>query len=444
MCGIFGAYLDIKTKAELKKAQRILNFVITRSQERGRDGYGYVTISEERRYAGSVIRTYPTLNLGDNAVLGNFRAEPTTESFRGEPIEKVLQPYTFRNWSVVHNGTIANDAKVRNYKFDCLVDSAAIVEVLDGCSAASFDGKMSRLKGSMAVLAFNKKEHRFFAYTNYKPIWACDLGFGQIFASSEEYFPESCSPKEIPPYSSAEYSLDNLNGHVYSLIESKPLFKRKYLVVASGGLDSTVAAAKVSLNAEKVTLLHFKYGCNPQEKEITAIEAIAKELKADVVYMDLPIYAKSSSPLLSGENQFAGPIEGAEFAHEWVPARNLVMLAIASAYAEEHGYDYIVLGNNMEEAGAYPDNEPEFIRKFNKMLPYALKPYQKVQVLSPVGNLVKHEIVALGISIAAPMHLTWSCYRNGGKHCGQCGPCYMRKRAFQINHEIDPIEYEVT
>ncbi|WP_243680869.1 7-cyano-7-deazaguanine synthase, partial [Vulcanisaeta souniana] len=38
----------------------------------------------------------------------------------------------------------------------------------------------------------------------------------------------------------------------------------------------------------------------------------------------------------------------------------------------------------------------------------------------------KHEIVRLGLETGAPLHLTWSCYDNGEKHCGRCGPCYMR------------------
>lgn len=62
----------------------------------------------------------------------------------------------------------------------------------------------------------------------------------------------------------------------------------------------------------------------------------------------------------------------------------------------------------------------------------------------PVGNLVKHEIVKMGLQIGAPLHLTWSCYEGGDKHCGKCGPCYMRKTAFEINGVKDPVEYEST
>jgi 7-cyano-7-deazaguanine synthase len=118
------------------------------------------------------------------------------------------------------------------------------------------------------------------------------------------------------------------------------------------------------------------------------------------------------------------------------------MLSVATAFAEAKGFDVIVLGNNMEEAGAYPDNEPEFIRRFNEVLPFAVGANKQVRVIMPVGDLMKHEIVKMGFENGAPMELTWSCYKNGNKHCGKCGPCFMRRTAFEINNINEVIEYE--
>lgn len=191
-----------------------------------------------------------------------------------------------------------------------------------------------------------------------------------------------------------------------------------------------------------ITLIHFRYGSRAEGPEVAAIQKIAAELGVKLVLFPLPIYDKKDSPLLDPDSTVAGGEEGAEFAHEWVPARNLVMLSVATAYAEANGFDHIVLGNNLEEAGAYPDNEPEFINKFNDLLPFAVGDGKQVKVIMPVGNLMKHEIVKLGLDIGAPLHLTWSCYRAGEKHCGTCGPCYMRRKAFEINKAQEVIEYE--
>jgi len=119
-----------------------------------------------------------------------------------------------------------------------------------------------------------------------------------------------------------------------------------------------------------------------------------------------------------------------------------VFYSVAIAIAEAYDFDAVASGVNLEESGAYPDNEMEFVRLLSKVAPYAVRPNKKVELLMPVGNLVKHEIVRLGVEIGAPLHLTWSCYEGGEKHCGKCGPCYMRKWAFKINGLKDPVEYE--
>jgi len=141
-------------------------------------------------------------------------------------------------------------------------------------------------------------------------------------------------------------------------------------------------------------------------------------------------------------NKIADGIAGAEYAHEWVPARNLVMLSTAVAYAEAHNYGYIYLGTNLEEASVYPDNEEQFILDFNNLLYGAVQNGVKIEIKTPLGGLMKHEIVLFGLECNAPFHLTWSCYKGGEKHCGKCGPCFMRRTAFERNGLVDPVEYE--
>jgi len=150
-------------------------------------------------------------------------------------------------------------------------------------------------------------------------------------------------------------------------------------------------------------------------------------------------YSQSAgnSPLLT-DGQIAPGVTGAEYAHEWVPARNLLMIAKAVAYAEANGYGAVALGNNLEEGGAYPDNEEQFTTLLNAALPYAVQEGSKVELLAPVGMLMKHEIVALGARLGVPYELTWSCYRGGEHHCGACGPCFMRREAFRRNGLVDP------
>ena len=75
---------------------------------------------------------------------------------------------------------------------------------------------------------------------------------------------------------------------------------------------------------------------------------------------------------------------------------------------------------------------------FSAVLDYAVADGRRVRIVTPVGNLMKHEIVALGHRLGVPYELTWSCYRGGEEHCGKCGPCFMRYTAFQRNNLQDP------
>jgi len=217
-------------------------------------------------------------------------------------------------------------------------------------------------------------------------------------------------------------------------------------VVASGGLDSTTAATQLVKQGYDVTLLHFNYGHVAEGPEEAAVRRIADFLNVPLLEVNMDFFRiVRRSPLLGdGEiNRRRDGVSGAEFAHEWVPARNFVFIALATAIAEAYGYNYVATGINLEEAGAYPDNEMEFIRLLNQVLPYAVGPNKNVELLMPVGHLVKHEIVKLGLEVGAPLHLTWSCYDKGPRHCGRCGPCYMRRLAFKINGVRDPVEYNL-
>lgn len=469
MCSIVGALVWSASESKLAVSEQILTHIFERSYERGRDGRGFFSLYRDRATQQIKSHTYrsvarvdslpeeyffpPKKGLSAGVVIGNLRAEPTTE-YVAVKHEYDQQPYGSGPWTIVHNGTIANDKELRYgnaMRFGpavmTTIDSAAIVELLStqdtsglglGELACYFESCIAKLKGSYAILATHSDHPEvMFVACNYRPIWYAQNEFGIFFASSSEYFPSTMRPQMVEPYSAWMFSV---RGEV-RLDTRKPLNKRA-LVVCSGGMDSVVAATWAVRNGYDTELIHFRYGSRAQAPELEAIMKVGAELGVATHLFDIPIYKASDSPLLQADSTIAGGEEGAEFAHEWVPARNLVMLSIATAIAESGGFDHLILGNNLEEAGAYPDNEPEFIKRFNEVLPFAVGDGKRMKVLMPVGNLMKHEIVALGHKLGAPLHLTWSCYRAGKKHCGKCGPCYMRKTAFAINGIPEVIEYE--
>lgn len=466
MCSIFGFVSN--GVVDKDRISVMVDDLVRGAVNRGRDGIGarfshmpvpyeaYSCVTTEK--AGSYthettvkdIVLHAGLHREAITMIGNARAEPTTEWVK-EKNKNDQQPYSVGKWAIVHNGTIANDKALRTGEVQTDIDSAAIVENLAQHTYPEtntvdklysvFVATIQCLKGSFAILATHEDAPGYiFTACNYRPIWVGKNDSGMWLASEASMLPHNCTPSLQEPYTC------NLVNSYNSDIERVSLFRDEFrqtraLVVASGGMDSTVAAKVCKNQGMAVTLINFQYGCRAEGKELEAIHKIAEAMGVPLVLFPIPIYDPTDSPLFDKSATIAGGEEGAEFAHEWVPARNLVMLSVATAYAEAKGFDYIVLGNNLEEAGAYPDNEPEFINQFNKVLPFAVGDGKRVRVRMPVGNLMKHEIVALGLEQGAPLAHTWSCYKNGTHHCGTCGPCMMRRTAFNINNAPEVIEY---
>jgi len=410
MCAIYG-FVGQYDQLDWLKASRLRR----NASDRGRDG------GNDQLYELAHTRI---------ACLGNWRATPTPERETAP-----LQPYD----GVVHNGTIANDKELGAQEGE--VDSMVLPRILDRGSLEGFAESLGVIKGSYAIAC--KTPDTVFVACNYKPIhyWRDDAGT-TYFASMERHFDNVCHPFnwqrpcKLPPYTAMDLS----TGEMVSLPRD---FNQSAVVICSTGLDSTVVATKFVRDDWRVRLLHFRYGCAAEPREVERVRRIADALGCAHSFLRFDYKQFDAHSTLFGHGRIGGAIEGAEFAIDWVPARNLVMLAMATAFAEANGYHAIALGNNLEEAGAYPDNEEEFTHLFDGLMPYAVKDGYQVNVLSPVGHLMKHEIVRLGLELHAPLEHTWSCYRAGAVPCGTCGPCFMRREAFRRNNVVDPTATDI-
>ena len=457
-------------EARVRGIEGKLRSIVMRAEERGRDSWGIVTMSRNGEIksikslgkASETLPNYPRILDTDTVVaIANNRAEPTTEYVKEKGLNDI-QPMISEYVVVSHNGTIANDAELEGkygIRKISKIDSSILPPLLEKAWDGSLEGLQRILRdevvGSFALAIIDRRRPgKLWLAVNFKPLyvmWDRELN-ALFFSSLDTYLEDPDKPpwdanviKRIEPYSVIEVTRDG-GWRVLRLWRDEQGKPRRVLVVASGGLDSTTAATQLIKQGYDVTLLHFNYGHVAEGPEDRAVRRIAEFLNVPLLEVNMDFFKiVRHSPLLGeGEiNRRRSGINGAEFAHEWVPARNLVFIALAVAIAEAMGYDYVATGVNLEESGAYPDNEMEFIRLLNQVMPYAVGPNKHVELLMPVGHLVKHEIVKLGLEVNAPLHLTWSCYDKGPKHCGRCGPCYMRRLAFKINGIRDPVEYDL-
>lgn len=145
--------------------------------------------------------------------------------------------------------------------------------------------------------------------------------------------------------------------------------------------------------------------------------AICEELGMEHTVIKLPWLAQLGKSVLTSEGEIPqlkmDELDDKELCDEtarkvWVPGRNVVFTAIALSFAEAEGAEKIIVGWDLEEAATFPDNSPEFLEAFNRLL--EIGSLDEVEIEAPLIHMNKEEIVKLGNEIKAPMDLSYSCY----------------------------------
>lgn len=217
------------------------------------------------------------------------------------------------------------------------------------------------------------------------------------------------------------------------------------IALLSSGLDSTVAFKQALDTFGSVICLTFDYGQRAATIEIGNAAPICSEYGCDHHVIPLPWYREFSGAL-TGDDELPEPsasdLDDLERSEEsarsvWVPARNMVFLSIAAAFAEEHGLKHIVVGFDAEEGATFPDNTPEFMELFDRTMEYGTMNHPAI--FAPLAGLDKEGIVRLGLKIQAPLEYSWSCYTAGPLPCGVCESCMRRIRAFSSVGITDPL-----
>jgi 7-cyano-7-deazaguanine synthase len=218
------------------------------------------------------------------------------------------------------------------------------------------------------------------------------------------------------------------------------------VILVSGGMDSCVTAAIANQESESLAFLHISYGQRTENRERKAFNDIAEfygvEKRLDISIEHL---AKIGGSSLTDKNIAVteADLQSKEIPASYVPFRNANMLSIATSWAEVLGAGAIYIGAVAEDSSGYPDCRPVFYETFQKAIDAGTKPETHIQIRTPIIHLSKAEIVKKGIELNAPLHLSWSCYRNEDFACGTCDSCALRLRGFEQAGVKDPIPYVV-
>ncbi len=223
----------------------------------------------------------------------------------------------------------------------------------------------------------------------------------------------------------------------------------KALVLLSGGIDSTVCLAHAvkEYGAEEVTALTMYYG-QKHEKELASAANVAKFLGVDHIVRDISeVFSFSDCSLLKDRGEIVkksyaeqlADLGGEGTVQTYVPFRNGMLLSYATAIAVSLGAEVVFYGAHADDAAgrAYPDCTPEFKDSMADAVWFGTG--KLVSLVTPLLFKNKTDVVAWGLELDAPLHLTWSCYEGKDVPCGICGTCIDRAKAFKDNNISDPI-----
>ena len=224
---------------------------------------------------------------------------------------------------------------------------------------------------------------------------------------------------------------------------------KKAVVLLSGGVDSSTAAAIARSEGYELHALSFRYG-QRHEREVEAASKVSRLLGAAHRVMVFDLRTIGGSALTHAIEVPKGR-SASEIANgipvTYVPARNTIFLSFALALAEKIESADIFFGANQLDYSGYPDCREEYVRAFEKMANLATKAgvegKSRMKIHTPLIRMTKAEIITKGLALGLDYALTWSCYdpTAEGLACGLCDSCQLRLKGFNEAGIKDPIRY---
>lgn len=235
----------------------------------------------------------------------------------------------------------------------------------------------------------------------------------------------------------------------------------KAIAVFSGGLDSTVMLAELA-SAHEVSAITVDYG-QRHRREIEAAKAITERLGIEHKIVDL----SGLAALMGGSSQtdLTIPVPHGHYTAEQmkqtvVPNRNMLLLAVAGAWAISKKAFAVFYGAHAGDHAIYPDCREEFVAPLAQALWAA--DWHHVRIERPFIALTKADIIRRGAELGRSpeeylegkpkprpygigydlMDLSYSCYEGKLLHCGLCGTCSERRSAFRDAGVPDPTSYD--
>ena len=219
----------------------------------------------------------------------------------------------------------------------------------------------------------------------------------------------------------------------------------KAVILLSGGLDSSTVLYLAKSEGYDCYALSFDYQ-QRHRRELTAAKTISTAVGVvahQVVSFDLSLWGGSaltdSQIDLPQDRELSAMSESIPVTY--VPARNTIFLSFALAYAEAISANRVYIGVNALDYSGYPDCRGDYIDAMRSVFRLGTKQGREgdpIEIITPLIDLKKTEIIQLGNRLGVPWKQTWSCYSGDEVPCGTCDSCLLRLAAFEELGLVDP------
>ncbi len=199
-----------------------------------------------------------------------------------------------------------------------------------------------------------------------------------------------------------------------------------FVTLCSGGLNSTVAAARAARNGA-VNLLHVDYGQPAAARERAAVEAIGKALDAErVLGVDMPHVRLIASARRRADAAdppgdalaLAPPMPSLlDAAYQWAARITARAVVVGASQVADEAECQVGAGQGT------PHRRREFFHVCEMAFDELRSGRPAIRLEVPLIGLSRGDIIKLGKRFSAPLDLCWCCEGAGPQACGQCPGC---------------------
>jgi 7-cyano-7-deazaguanine synthase len=188
----------------------------------------------------------------------------------------------------------------------------------------------------------------------------------------------------------------------------------KLVVLASGGLDSSLMMFLLKEEGHEIYPLHINYGQLAEEREWQACTRICDFLSIVPVRMDISGFGKL---VRSGITDPSLDV----YEEAFLPTRNLTFLTLGGAYAYSKSIDIVAIG--LLSNPIFPDQTKESVQCAETSISSSLG--TPIHFLTPLIELDKRDILKLAKKTDL-LQITYYCHSGEKEPCGKCISCKER------------------